>query len=293
MSQLTGIDEHPTGSGGFSSVFKCEVHGKEKAIKLAQREFNLWFPLKHPYILPLDGICYFQFEREIPSFVSPWQKNGTIIEYVRTRPDVDLLHMLECIAMAVGYLHDNDIIHMDLRGASFITNILLSDQTRHPYDTLFQSCSRRFKVPQTKVYRAFNALCAQFLFRKFKLHLRDMRFGGRPSCMPWDSELVTERLTVLDRKGAWLRELTLFDAQSGNSTWKHAKEVLPKLFVDDLSMFDVRCVGGSPEAIIVREPREGWTPVNQVHLEGQAQDDEEQRDMNNYYRWKTYMQFGM
>ncbi|KAH8113001.1 kinase-like domain-containing protein [Phellopilus nigrolimitatus] len=122
-SQLTGIDEHPTGSGGFSSVFKCEVHGKEKAIKLAQREFNLWFPLKHPYILPLDGICYFQFEREIPSFVSPWQKNGTIIEYVRTRPDVDLLHMLECIAMAVGYLHDNDIIHMDLRGA----NILVSD----------------------------------------------------------------------------------------------------------------------------------------------------------------------
>ncbi|KAH8110023.1 hypothetical protein DFH11DRAFT_1623124 [Phellopilus nigrolimitatus] len=76
------------------------------------------------------------------------------------------------------------------------------------------------------------------------------------------------------------------------STWKRVKEVLPKLFVDDLSTFDVRHVGGSPEAIIVREPREGWTPVNQAHLEEQAQDDEEQRDMNNYYRWKTYMQFG-
>ncbi|KAH8112819.1 hypothetical protein DFH11DRAFT_1604097 [Phellopilus nigrolimitatus] len=49
-------------------------------------------------------------------------------------------------------------------------------------------------------------------------------------------------------------------------------------------------IPSTPEAIIVRELREGWTPV---HLEGQTQDDEEQRDMNNHYRWKTYMQFGM
>ncbi|KAH8116549.1 hypothetical protein DFH11DRAFT_1829422 [Phellopilus nigrolimitatus] len=317
------------------------------------------------------------------------------------------------------------------------------------------------------VCRAFNAVCAQFIFRKFKLYLRDMRFGGRPSCTPWDPEFARERLAVLDSKGAWVRELTLFDAQSGDvpalpdefmpelmkslkslpgltsftlftrnverpvpaelwnlirdqrdqiksltfighwtppagedtdpidginsltleplciqtkpflklvktpelrlvheyfgyggekadlypfkpsaedthlrridvdiyrrggsfqgeptehiydftqvlqtkvkvsvhglceykmhipSTWKCVKKVLPKLFVDDLSTFDVSRVGGSPEAIIVREPREGWTPVNQVHLEGQAQDDKEQRDMARYYRWKTCMQLGI
>ncbi|THH06230.1 hypothetical protein EW145_g4226 [Phellinidium pouzarii] len=141
---LTNIGEFPVGSGGFSSVYKGKLHGKDVAIKvlrhvpnskdtlaevrirnslLAQREYKLWHPLRHPYILSLEGICFFREEHIVPSFISYWQKNGRITDFVSRRPYVDIIRMLGNIALGICYLHENDIIHGDIRGS----NIMISD----------------------------------------------------------------------------------------------------------------------------------------------------------------------
>ncbi|EJD00431.1 kinase-like protein, partial [Fomitiporia mediterranea MF3/22] len=90
------------------------------------KEYDLWHRLRHPNILPLEGICYPHPDSNIPAFVSCWQENGRIKDFVKERPYIDyirLVRMVEGIAEGVRYLHENKIIHGDLRAA----NILISD----------------------------------------------------------------------------------------------------------------------------------------------------------------------
>ncbi|KAF8526306.1 kinase-like domain-containing protein, partial [Hysterangium stoloniferum] len=56
-----------------------------------------------------------------PSMISPWYRNGSVDEYLRTNPD---FRQLKEIADGLRYLHDNDVIHGDLRAA----NVLVSDE---------------------------------------------------------------------------------------------------------------------------------------------------------------------
>ncbi|KAI5117630.1 hypothetical protein M0805_001273 [Coniferiporia weirii] len=138
---LTEISKHHEVEGAFAYIYKAKLYGKRVAIKVIkhkgprdptaeakvfQKEYMLWHPLNHPNILSLKGICFFRSECIVPSFISRWQENGRITDFVSLRPDIEIFNMFEHITMGVSYLHDNGIIHGDLRGA----NILVSGSGR-------------------------------------------------------------------------------------------------------------------------------------------------------------------
>jgi hypothetical protein len=62
------------------------------------------------------------------------------------------------------------------------------------------------------------------------------------------------------------------------------------MFLEDLSGYDVarteQCA-----VMITRHSEAGWAPVNQIHLEGEEEEVEEQKAMNDYYRMRMRQEF--
>ncbi|KAK6996818.1 kinase-like domain-containing protein [Favolaschia claudopus] len=145
ISGVTQRDEHATFCGGFGDVFKAMYQGKPVALKHMRmfqgtdqrdirrkfcREALVWQRLRHPYIVPLIGIDTESFPSSL-SMVSPWMKNGTVIKYLSRFSDsharvsaVDGL--IREIAQGLAFLHDQNVVHGDLRGS----NILVDDSGR-------------------------------------------------------------------------------------------------------------------------------------------------------------------
>ncbi|EIN08808.1 kinase-like protein [Punctularia strigosozonata HHB-11173 SS5] len=107
------------------------------------REAALWRQLDHPNVLPFLGVDETTFSPHY-ALVSPWMKNGNLVDYVArvklSSGDVNLLvrHMAVIIAGhlayiatfqlvqtsdGLSYLHSQEIVHGDLRAA----NILITD----------------------------------------------------------------------------------------------------------------------------------------------------------------------
>ncbi|KAJ7659047.1 kinase-like domain-containing protein, partial [Mycena polygramma] len=138
---VTQRDEHASFCGGFGDVFKAMYQGNPVALKHMRifqgtdqrhirrkfaREALVWQRLRHQYIAPLIGIDTESFPSSL-CMVSPWMRNGTVIKYLtgighaeRQRTVDRLIHE---IAQGLAFLHDQNVVHGDLRG----TNILVND----------------------------------------------------------------------------------------------------------------------------------------------------------------------
>jgi hypothetical protein len=62
------------------------------------------------------------------------------------------------------------------------------------------------------------------------------------------------------------------------------------MFVEDLQGYDVARPFNSCDIEITRCTKDGWKPQNQVHLEGQEEEDKEEREMAAYYRMRSRQQ---
>jgi len=58
--------------------------------------------------------------------VSEWMANGNINEFVKAHKDVNRFELLKDVARGLMYMHDQDMIHGDLKGA----NILIDENRR-------------------------------------------------------------------------------------------------------------------------------------------------------------------
>ncbi|KAJ7697232.1 kinase-like domain-containing protein [Mycena rosella] len=138
---VTQRDEHPSFCGGFGDVFKAMYQGKPVALKhmrmfqsTNQRDMRrkfcsealVWQRLSHLYIVPLIGIDTESFPSSL-CMVSPWMKNGTIIKYLsgvgKVSRQSTVNRLIREIAQGLAFLHDQKIVHGDLRGS----NILVDD----------------------------------------------------------------------------------------------------------------------------------------------------------------------
>ncbi|KAF7299457.1 Kinase-like protein [Mycena indigotica] len=141
ISGVEQRDEHATFCGGFGDVFRAIYQGKPVALKHMRRfqgsdqrdirkkfcrEALVWQRLRHPFVVPLIGIDTESFPTSL-CLVSPWMRHGTVINYLKTfhgasrRVVIDRL--IREIAQGLAFLHDQNVVHGDLRGS----NILIDD----------------------------------------------------------------------------------------------------------------------------------------------------------------------
>ncbi|EFI28427.1 TKL/TKL-ccin protein kinase [Coprinopsis cinerea okayama7 len=132
--QVTKESEHVAFFGTFNDIYKGRwLNEKMVALRLPrslpntprlqrrfEEEVKIWRKLNHPNVLTLYGITKIG---QYVYLVSPWMDNGTAINYIQKNPNVDRLGLLEQITSGLEYLHSQNIVHGDIRGA----NILISE----------------------------------------------------------------------------------------------------------------------------------------------------------------------
>ncbi|KAH8830184.1 kinase-like domain-containing protein [Flagelloscypha sp. PMI_526] len=104
------------------------IDNSQKSLRRFEREVKIWSQIwnadKGNHILPFYGYCL--TEGPYPWMISPWQKNGNAMDYVRKNEDVDHLLLTARIAKGLSILHGMKIVHGDLKSA----NVLINDRGR-------------------------------------------------------------------------------------------------------------------------------------------------------------------
>jgi len=87
------------------------------------REALVWKQLHHPNILPFLGVDSDTFKPYL-CMVSPWMQNGNLISCMNSRLEksesVPFYNWITQIAQGLAYLHNEDVVHGDLRGANIM-----------------------------------------------------------------------------------------------------------------------------------------------------------------------------
>jgi len=83
------------------------------------REVVAWRALRHPNVLPLLGVTMTENQFVM---VSEWVEKGNINEFLKVNKNADRLRLLEDTAVGLIYMHDQEIIHGNLRGVNILIN---------------------------------------------------------------------------------------------------------------------------------------------------------------------------
>ncbi|GLB36878.1 putative protein tyrosine kinase [Lyophyllum shimeji] len=123
----------PNRTGGTAVVFHGFHNRQEVAIKHFDRchrvikkrvvkEALILQLLYHPNIIPFIGVVDDSPRRFC--IITPWMRNGDIVEFLKNNHDASRKDLLEQVADALHFLHDSSIVHGDLKGG----NILINDE---------------------------------------------------------------------------------------------------------------------------------------------------------------------
>ncbi|KAF7436410.1 hypothetical protein PC9H_003243 [Pleurotus ostreatus] len=126
-----GDRESCIGQGTFGNIYKGEWNGQVVAVeemhggdaqmltavslKYIRNEITKWSQIAHPHLLPFYGACL-EFGR--PFIVTRFCGNGTILEFLRCKPDAN--RTLHEISLGMSYLHNQGVIHANLKAASVL-----------------------------------------------------------------------------------------------------------------------------------------------------------------------------
>lgn len=131
---LTQAD--PIGSGSFGKVFvgmwqnqkvavkqAIDTVNSEAVISMLEKEASIWFPLKHPNIIPLWGVS---LNTDKPFLIMPFLKNGTVMDYLARFPETPFrarVKFLCDVAFGMAYLHEQNVNHGDLKPDNILVGI--------------------------------------------------------------------------------------------------------------------------------------------------------------------------
>ncbi|KAF8214644.1 kinase-like domain-containing protein, partial [Mycena galopus ATCC 62051] len=85
------------------------------------REAHIWSNLKHENVLPFIGVCDDVSIAPFPVLISPFCAFGHVARYLRKNPSANKDHLVCGVASGLKFLHDNDIVHGDLK----VQNVLV------------------------------------------------------------------------------------------------------------------------------------------------------------------------
>ncbi|KAG6847125.1 hypothetical protein H0H93_009975 [Arthromyces matolae] len=131
---ITDIPNYYDDNGGYAFIFKGKFRGvdvclkalkidkykKHEFLKRFSEEAILWGQLSHPNVLPFYGVYPFRRGLMEVALVSPWMENGNITVYLADHSDADRVLLASDVAHGLKYLHDNDVIHGDLKGVGLL-----------------------------------------------------------------------------------------------------------------------------------------------------------------------------
>jgi serine/threonine protein kinase len=116
-------------SGAFGSVRHGKLLGADVVIKELnsgcttadewqqfRRELGLWFSLNHENLIKLYGAC----DVGLPFFVCERATQGTLVSALKQNDKWNVWVMLWYAAKGLEHLHDNGIIHGDLKGNNIL-----------------------------------------------------------------------------------------------------------------------------------------------------------------------------
>ncbi|GLB41983.1 putative protein tyrosine kinase [Lyophyllum shimeji] len=136
LDNVSRESQHPVAAGGFADIYKGSFEGSNVCLKVIRiyestkiehylkrfsKEMILWGQLCHPNVLPIYGLCRLQTQI---CLVSPWMDHGDVNIYLKTRPEAPRLQLALDVARGLLYLHENKIIHGDLKGPNVLVNEL-------------------------------------------------------------------------------------------------------------------------------------------------------------------------
>ncbi|KAH7325156.1 kinase-like domain-containing protein [Rhizoctonia solani] len=128
---LFGSSQHPIANGGLGDVFKGRLlDGTPVAIKTiraygssensmgtyqkrAAKEIYTWSKCNHPNVVRLMGLAVF---RNSLAMISRWEENRNLLHYLSHNQHVDRCRLSTSICAGLAYLHENEIVHGDLKG---------------------------------------------------------------------------------------------------------------------------------------------------------------------------------
>ncbi|THV04680.1 kinase-like protein, partial [Dendrothele bispora CBS 962.96] len=126
------VDPHAFAQGGFANVYQGSLEGVGKvAVKklrtdvvqqpqLLFREAVIWKHCRHRNIVPF--VAATNLQTPSPWLISLWMIHGNVISYLKGNLDVDIRPLIFNVVDGLGYLHDMNIIHGDLKGANILVN---------------------------------------------------------------------------------------------------------------------------------------------------------------------------
>ncbi|KAF8071537.1 armadillo-type protein [Lyophyllum atratum] len=138
LKDVQSEGDYPLAAGSFADIYKGTFKGRavcmkviriyqtsqlDYFLKLCSKETILWEQLSHQNLLPLYGLYRSQSRLGL-CLVSPWMENGDINMYLKNNPSADRNLLALDIAHGLLYLHENEIIHGDLKGPNILVDQL-------------------------------------------------------------------------------------------------------------------------------------------------------------------------
>ncbi|KAJ3552521.1 hypothetical protein NP233_g12864 [Leucocoprinus birnbaumii] len=99
-----------------------EERDSKKFMKAITKEAILWGQLEHPNVLPFYGVHFLDLRPRRVCLILPWMDNGDLTAFLKRNPHVPRMPLVHDVINGLTYLHDENIIHADLKGANVLVN---------------------------------------------------------------------------------------------------------------------------------------------------------------------------